>query len=485
MSRGSRAALILAAVCVACGGDTTVVRPSNSAEDAGSGSVVPQAGAGGGSYGLAGQGGAHRGGGAAGDFAGAAGLAVEAPGSCWAHIYSTGAFFEHGSALIAAPDGGIWVSGTRYQVENDPWRAMVLHTDQAGDPSWGYEYGVESVWIGAEMPLALGDGGLLLAGGRTDALGLLADPWLLRLNSNGSPVWVAYFDVQPSWGVARCVRDALDGGFVVAGDAAGHAWLAKLSADGQVEWQTTYAAAEHDHFVDVQRLEDGYLLTGAIGGPALTQSTSAWIARIAADGALLWSNQIDVGRGWLQQAHRLDGGNILAVGNVFLADGAESQDGWLLEFDAAGRIVSSRSYGTDVWDRIRNTDLDAEGGLLVGGQTDWAGDAMRSFNARIAPSGEVEWARRYGDGMRLWTAGPARAFGGSVWDDQSGSDVLVARLGTDGTCDALPAEDIPLTGSSFPVEAVDVDVTAEEASFPVLSESIEVTELSVDVTPFR
>jgi hypothetical protein len=90
------------------------------------------------------------------------------------------------------------------------------------------------------------------------------------------------------------VDQTTDGGFIVAGDTTSFgeggfdAWVMKLNASGNVEWQKTYGSTDDDWWPSIQQTTDGgYIVAGdtcPIGGG----DSDAWILKLDASGSVEW-----------------------------------------------------------------------------------------------------------------------------------------------------------------------------------------------------
>ena len=153
----------------------------------------------------------------------------------------------------------------------------------------------------------------------------------------------------------RRVHPTADGGFLLAGGTQAGTerfWLARLAADGSLLWQFTYGTNAADRFGDAQPSTSGLFLAGTAqrtnGVPA---SADAEIISVDEQGAVLWS--ATYGGGALDAFYSVvgtpDGGG-LAAGESASAPGANKttalygkSDVWIVKFDATGQKKDRKS----------------------------------------------------------------------------------------------------------------------------------------------
>jgi hypothetical protein len=139
------------------------------------------------------------------------------------------------------------------------------------------------------------------------------DAWFVKYNSEGDIVWdftLGAEDIDEGY----CIIQTSDGGALVGGgsypagegnincvpfDYHAEAILAKLSPEGDMEWQQCYGGSNNDAFMGLLELENGYLLSvtgGSTDGdcegcgyhsPGTTE-TDIWLIRIDLQGNILW-----------------------------------------------------------------------------------------------------------------------------------------------------------------------------------------------------
>ncbi len=119
-----------------------------------------------------------------------------------------------------------------------------------------------------------------------------SDAWVIKLDANGNVQW------QKTYGgkgddYAYSIQQTSDGGYIVAGKTLSFgtgdsdAWVIKLDAKGNVQWQKTYGG-EYDDFVhSIQQTSDGgYIVAGYT--LSFGAGNDAWVIKLDAKGNVQW-----------------------------------------------------------------------------------------------------------------------------------------------------------------------------------------------------
>lgn len=194
---------------------------------------------------------------------------------------------------------------------------------------------------------------------------------------------------------------------------------------GEVSWANNYGGSGTDTFHSVIATTDGGFAAlgssnstdGDLEGKALAVS-DYWLAKIGADGELQWSRTFggsmeDLGQALIQTA---DGGFAL-TGNAMSSDGDASNnegfhDNWILKLDAAGNLEWEESFGFSGHDHSYDLLQTEDGGYFFVGFLDvtaanGAGNdgKYRSltrhgvgefWGTKIDAGGNLEWRRYFG-----------------------------------------------------------------------------------------
>jgi hypothetical protein len=206
-------------------------------------------------------------------------------GILWEFAYGgPGSDYSRGIAL--APDGGFFIGGTTEsfgQGETDLW---LLRLDSSGAVVWQKALG-GGLYDQAQGVESTSDGGYVVTGS-TQSFGLGADLWVVKVDDLGAIEWQRRFDSSASEaGIA--IRQTGDGGHLVSGYTDTgifgdqDAWILRLDASGDLQWQGVYGGAGFEWMESVDIAGDGgYLAAGF--SPSFTGERDWWVMKLAPDG---------------------------------------------------------------------------------------------------------------------------------------------------------------------------------------------------------
>lgn len=204
---------------------------------------------------------------------------------------------------------------------------------------------------------------------------------------------------------ARCVVQAEDGGYAIAGytvsfgAGAGDFWLVKTDASGNLQWSKTYGGPNTDvGWSVVQTADGGYAIAGftwsfGTGGG----SPDTWLVKTDASGNHQWnqtygSNDGEVGHSVVQT---IDGGYAIAGYKSYF--GRPDVDVWLVKTDASGNHEWNHTYGGRKGDCGRSVVQTTDSGYAIAGDT-WSFDAgsgdvwlVKAFEPGHEPMIKVEY----------------------------------------------------------------------------------------------
>jgi cysteine-rich repeat protein len=296
----------------------------------------------------------------------------------WSSIPTTGPHCDEGAGVDWDAQGYLWVTGTVYDA-NNLQQQWVRRYDPAGNSLWSRSFG--STGVDNAYGIALdGDGnGIMVGSVTTQNNGV--DATLRAIAPNGNSVWAKEYH----FGATDAVRDVITAGddIYVAGyiDVVGqnsNGWAARFDMQGNPVWQHTYNGMLNslDRAGGIARADDGTL---AIAGLETGQfNQDVFTQRLDAAGQTIWTrNYNNPGMNWSDRGQEVDidaDGNIVVAGQTWdpgLAGG--NFDTWLRKYDADGNevwtdITAGDVDGEDAWWAI---DIADNGEILVsGGITD-------------------------------------------------------------------------------------------------------------------
>jgi hypothetical protein len=270
-------------------------------------------------------------------------------------------------------DGGYFIAGMTfsYGVNGDFW---LIKTDSVGSTVWSRTYGGPGEdycgnFRGHGQQTA--DGGYILTGYTTSFGAGGRDFWLVKTNANGDSLWTQTFG-GPLLDQAHYVVQTADGGYIVAGmtysfgDGSGDFWLVKTDANGNSLWSHTYGKRWEDGAWCVRETMDGgYVVVGHSNSS--NGLSDVWLVKTSADGDSLWSvtygelNRNEAGLAILQTS---DSGYVIAGYNDY-PDG----DLLLIRTNGYGNVLWERTFGGPAWEGAYEIQLTPDGGYIISGMT--------------------------------------------------------------------------------------------------------------------
>ena len=195
----------------------------------------------------------------------------------------------------------------------------------------------------------------------------------------------------------KSLQQTADGGYIlggwsysnISGDKTENSqgnydyWVVKLDASGNIQWEKTIGGNSNDNLFSIQQTADGgYILGGNSNSNISGDKTENaqgyedyWVVKLDASGNIQWQNTIG-GDGFdylfsLQKT--ADGGYILGGNSNSNISGDKSEnsqgggDYWVVKLDASGNIQWQNTIGGNDAERLRDLQQTADGGYILGG----------------------------------------------------------------------------------------------------------------------
>ncbi len=208
-----------------------------------------------------------------------------------------GLYFDSALSVVALPDGGFVVAGYTAPSGGDDQDAWFARLDRAGKTVWERTVGGAG-YDGILGMTALAGGGFVAVGetgsggaGRQDAL-------VIRIGPRGDVLWRRVLGgAANDW--VRSVVALGDGGVVLAGVTASKgaggedAWIVRLDAAGGVVWEQTLGGAGDDRANAVVALADGGFVFAGFTASGAGGRNDGWIVRLDGSGKLRWEMTVD------------------------------------------------------------------------------------------------------------------------------------------------------------------------------------------------
>jgi|GEM_PF-5563612 len=201
-----------------------------------------------------------------------------------------GAGYDDSYCVLQTIDNGYLLAGSTfsYGVGIGHMDGLLVKTDSNGVIIWSKTYGITGNQCITSVRPAKSGGYAMV--GYTHVFGM-SDSYVSRIDESGNLLWSKIF-ATPAWDRPSRLEETADGGYIIAGTAAGtygyleDGYLVRIDSAGQYLWGKVYDRSDNDHFVGAFELPDGAYLVA--GNTLITNGTQtanqAYILNIDASG---------------------------------------------------------------------------------------------------------------------------------------------------------------------------------------------------------
>ncbi len=239
--------------------------------------------------------------------------------------------------------------------------------------------------------------------------------WQLRLGGSGTDELTDFVATRDGGFLMTGVTDSGDGTISFANGRM-DAWVAKISADGQLIWSKTFGGYGDDRLNCVLETSDGRILVGGESGSNEGDMRSSrhggldsWLAKLDANGSMIWERHYGGSRNDnISKLLELPSGEYLAIHASDSYDGdvkanMGKKDVWVTRLNDFGEITWQANFGGEDNDEAHDATLAANGDLVLAGTTFSTTGHISGqkglgdfWVCRISPTGEVQWSRNLG-----------------------------------------------------------------------------------------
>jgi PKD repeat protein len=195
-----------------------------------------------------------------------------------------GESLDIGYSVQQTLDGGYVLAGQTYSAGHGSSDVYVVKTDSLGDEVWAKRYGGKDVDVGYSVQQTE-DGYIVVGATYSEGAGDY-DVYLVKTDSAGFRQWEQTFGgSEPDWGYS--VQQTSDNGYIIAGSTQSYGsgskdlWLVKTDAGGIEQWNKAIGGTGSDiaRCVD-QALDGGYIIAGENGSLG-SGEIYAWLTRVS------------------------------------------------------------------------------------------------------------------------------------------------------------------------------------------------------------
>jgi hypothetical protein len=263
----------------------------------------------------------------------------------WQRAYGDISTDDWATSLSQTDDGGYVVAGVSELLDGGYSDYWILRLEASGDIMWQRRYGGPGS-DEAKSIVSTADGGFIVAGYSWPFGGDYSGILLLKLAGDGDIEWQKlYSELRNEW--TASIQQTIDGGYIVSGYSAssepeiGAARVIKLFASGDIQWQRLYRPSGGGEARCVKQTREGdYIVAGSAYYPDEEGGgQDAWILRLTAAGEVEW--QRTYGGFSFDRASAIeqtDDGGFIASGETYSQFGPTGLDSLILRIDRDGLI---------------------------------------------------------------------------------------------------------------------------------------------------
>ncbi|NTV45396.1 MAG: caspase family protein [Chlorobiales bacterium] len=313
----------------------------------------------------------------------------------WDNVFSTSKWDE-ATAIAPASDGGIVIAGKTWGKSGGRWDTWIFKVNRSGAQEWEQFFGGKSDDV-TKAIVATSDGGFAFLGNTESKPSGKSLAWIVKLSASGQLQWENTFN-SDKWDEATAIAPTSDGGLIVAGKTwsrgAGRwdAWVFKLNRSGAREWEQLYGGKSDDLAKAIVTTPDGgFAFLGDTDSKASGKS-AAWVVKLSSSGQLEWETAPATSR-WdegLSIAATSDGG-VAVAGNIW-SKGAGRSDAWVFKLNRSGAQEWEQIFGGKTDDVVRSVVATLDGGMCLAGETASKGSGEKdAWIIKLRGSGSIAY----------------------------------------------------------------------------------------------
>jgi hypothetical protein len=300
----------------------------------------------------------------------------------WTRIYSTPSN-DRCSSVQETFDGGYILTGYSQPIGSTNSDIFLLKINNSGNQEWMKTFDSGE----ADQASAIfqnSDSGFILTGTIRINLGQ-TQAFLMRTNSFGDSLWVKRYIVTSGDVGGTCVRQTVDGGFIITGSMSligsnTDVYFQKTDSSGNLLWARSYGNYFNEYGKYFIESPDGGFLIAGLADTSFISVIDMLLIKTDSVGDTLWTNiypSYDEDR--IESIISTTDGGYILTGNSSFAPFTNS-DAFLVKIDSSAQILWSKSYGGSDIDNGENIFSTGDGGYVIAGSLTIAGNSYSDFS---------------------------------------------------------------------------------------------------------
>jgi len=337
----------------------------------------------------------------------------------WGRTFG-GRHIDVAHAVQQTSDGGYIIAGETFSFGSGKCDAYVLKLDAGGNKAWEKYYGGNDT-DGVESVCQTSDGGYIMAGGTQSAGAGKSDAYVLKLDAKGDIQWEKTLGGK-EWDTAHAVDQTSDGGYIVAGasqsfgSGKGDAYVLRLDPNGKTVWEKTFNGNGAARAHDIRQTSDGgYILAGTTYSLG-SGSGEAYLVKLDGSGNKVWEKLFGgKGRGSARSVQQTSDGGYIIAGQISSSELGQG-DAYFIRLDGQGNVGWEKTFGIKELDAavyVSSEDIKGSNALSVIQTSKGDYLAIISTYTKLSIAGAY-LMRLDGDGNKVW----ARTFGVKDLDEE-------------------------------------------------------------------
>ncbi len=221
--------------------------------------------------------------------------------------------------------------------------------------------------------------------------------------SNAQTTWEKLFS-NKSTDVFRCVIESPAGGYAIAGYTADStvsdtdAYVVRINNSGDTLWtyRQNIGLSKKDLFYKIINTSDGGFAMCGYTNSITGLSEDVLITKINSSGQLMWTKTWGgSGKDRAQDIIQLADNSFAIVGYT-TSPPAQYYDAFLYRINSVGDSLLLKRYGSAAYDDANSIRALANGGFILGGQSNNGANGFDQYLIRTNDSGDTLWTRKFG-----------------------------------------------------------------------------------------